>query len=245
MNKRFIAIISLVVVLVAVILTVVIVDNKKEIYVDKDGVEHWVYVDDYGHTALNEYGEVLVYMTDANGRRQKDENGEYLMGGVEFPSQIIDGNTFETPDYRITMPKEWELQEDGVFRHKKNEDIQLRISKTGIREAEYIDDYMEEYGELYKDVIEIVEKMSLRDDTITYGGCTITKKNIDCRTVEYKIAQEDKEKIDTYIMEIYYVQEGKVFKIEFRCENGSYDTIITTEQILDLLNSNFATKLYK
>jgi hypothetical protein len=33
MKKRFIAIISLVVVLVAVILTVVIVDNKKEIYI--------------------------------------------------------------------------------------------------------------------------------------------------------------------------------------------------------------------
>lgn len=238
MQKRFIAIISLVVVLVAVILTVVIVDNKKEIYVDKDGIEHWIYRNDSDMTLLNENGDIVIYITDLNGKRQKDENGEFVTGAIDFPEQIINGNTLETPDYRIKMPKDWKLDNDGEFTLKKNEDVQLRVHKIGKISEDSLTDFISQRKESYENLFKDYFEGSV-EPTITNGQATITSKKIQCYTLECKQMSEDNSTVETYQIELFYENNREVFQIIYLCENGSYDESI---DILGLLHTNFTAK---
>ena len=240
MNKRIIAIICLAVLLVSVILAVIIVDNKKEIYVDEAGIEHWIYRNEVDHTVLNEYGDIVVYATDTNGKRQKDENGEYVTGAIEFPEMLIDGNTLETPDYRLTLSKEWKLSEDGVFTRKKNEDIKLFINEINVGDKEL--------NEFYNDRLEASKKIleeHFKDQTqpiITSGVATITSKQLYCYTTELKQMSEDGSTVENYAFEIFYENNGKVFQISYSCENGSYDEAIS---VVEIIHASLTTKTTK
>ena len=237
MKKRFIAIISLVVVLVAVILTIVIVDNKKEIYVDKDGIEHWIYKNNSDMTILNENGDIVIYATDLNGKRQKDENGEYITGAIDFPEQIINGNTLETPDYRITMPRDWKLSADGEITLKKNEDVRLTINKIGDIGDKSLNEFFEERVNVYKEHYE--KYVENKNPNFSTGLATITAKRIECHTFEFKQMSEDGNNIDRFVLELFFVNDGEVFQITYVCENGSYDENI---DIIGLLHTNLTTK---
>lgn len=233
MQKRFIAIISLVVVLVSVVLAVVIVDNKKEIYVDEAGVEHWIYRNDDGHTVLNGAGDIVVYATDANGRRQKDENGEYVTAGIEFPSQVISDNTLETPDYRLTLPKDWKLQDDGQFVLKDNKDISISILNMGeIENTDTLDTLFEEELEMTKKLMSVLNK-EYPESVLSTGFGVVTMREIEGRSIEYKMMKEKDGEIVYYANTFYFVFNNQFFQINIACENGSYDESIDFFKIVD------------
>ena len=241
MKKRFIAIISLVVVLVAVILAVVIVNNKKEIYVDKDGVEHWIYRNDSGHTVLNEYGDIVIYATDTDGKRQKDENGEYATGAIKFPELMINDNTIETPDYRLEMSKEWKISDNGVCTRKNNENIQLHIVKIGDIGDQNITEFFNKRVDSYHEYFKENPQGSV-EPTITTGIAILTAKKLQCNTMEIKQMSEDGSTIEIYQLDLFYENNGEVFNISYVCKNGSYSEDIN---IVEILHSSLSAKTTK
>ena len=243
MEKKIIAIVvALVVVVTAIIVTVVVSNNTKEVYVDEDGVAHWLYKDEEGNTKLNADGDIVVYALDENGKRQKDENGEYIMASIDFPRKVISGNTLETPDYKLTLPKEWKLKQSGIFVLEENENVKISVDVTDLESVMSVDTYIEEMlnveggDELIKNLKEKYPKFERN-----IGQCVITLKNLDCRMVEYKLGKEEN-KTEYYVLGIYFTRGEKVYQISLTCFDSTYEEYAKDIDLVSLANMNFVAK---
>lgn len=75
-----------------------------------------------GGLKRDEAGNLIVLVTDENGRNVKGENGEYETNPVAIDHALVIGNTIEMPEYSIKIPNGWSnsvsfeslvLQRDG------------------------------------------------------------------------------------------------------------------------------------
>lgn len=241
MEKKIIAIVvALVLVVTAVIVAVVISNNQREYIVDDDGVAHWIYKNEEGSTVLNDKGEIVVYAVDRNGKRQKDENGEYVTAAIDFPRKLIEGNTLETPDYKLSLPEEWELRPSGIFVLKENENVKIKVNVLEQEAATPIDTYFEN---LYKDSDEYIA--GLKEEYPIFeektSGCTITLKKLDCRVIEYRLAKEEG-KTDLYTYGIYFSRGTQIYHIGLTYLNGSYEEYGKDIDLISLADANFVVK---
>lgn len=243
MEKKFIAIVvAFVILITSVAVGIVVYVNRKDLYVDPDGVEHWLVKDDEGNTVLNGEGDLVVYATDEKGKRQKDENGEYVTAAVDFPEKVIDGNTLETPDYRLTMPKTWELNEDGIFELKKNNKITLQVNKFELERVTPIDEYVKqsqeesnEFVDALKDVFPVFETKE--------ESAVITMKKLDCRIYETKMGK-DKDNVEIYSLAVNFTRGLEAYQITLTCSDGSYKDLDKELNLVGILDANFVVKDY-
>lgn len=226
MEKKIIAI-SLVVVLM---LTVFVGCTKGEKYIDADGNEHLLVLDEEGNTMLNDNGYVIVYATEADGDIKKDKDGEPMTALIDFPETVIRGNTLETPDYKLTLPDTWELKENGDFVYKENNNISISILK--MQELGVDDDltslYLEEVdkSKLFIDAI----KTEYPDAEIITGEETIiTMKNIKTRNIECRIY--DDKNIMYYANTYYFVYGKNLYQINIVFEDMSYNETLDIKHI--------------
>ncbi len=233
MNKRIIA----VALALVIIVTCFAACKRGEKYIDANGIEHYLLIED-GSTKLDKNGNMVAYATEANGKIQKDEDGEPILVGVPFPEMVVDGNTLQTPDYKITLSKEWELQENGEFIRKENENIRLKFNKIGNMGEKSVDAYINDCLELYDFFLEDYKK-EYPESTYQIGMGTITKRLIECRTIEFKQMKEAEGIVETYAYEIYFKFKDEIFQISYTCKNGSYDESF---KIIDVIDANLALK---
>lgn len=100
--------------------------KKYLVYTDADGITHPVLTDAEGNTMLNEYGQIVVGVTEKNGKLVTDANGEYETRAILFPSSIANGNVFETPHFKMTVPeKQWYFEDTTLY--KKDSEIRMDI----------------------------------------------------------------------------------------------------------------------
>ncbi len=242
MEKKIIAVaLAFVVVITAVIVGVVVNNNKRENFIDDDGVGHWLYKDKEGNTKLNDDGEIVVYALDENGKRQKNKNGDYIMGAIDFPDKVINGNTLETPDFKMTMPKEWKLKDSGMFVLKDNSDVQVAVSVTELEETITIDEYITELLDGGDEVIATLKEKYPKFER-NIGSGVMTLKKHDCRIVEYKLAKEEG-KTEYYIYGIYFIQGEKLYNISLTCFDNSYDEYAKDIDLMAIADMSFSTKV--
>ncbi len=236
---KYIAIAFIVVVL-AVAIGVAISVNKKEVYVDEDGIKHWLVKDKEGNTVLNEDGDIVVYALDEKGKRQKDKNGEYITGTIDFPQKLVKGNTFETPEYVLTMPEDWNLKSNGIFTLKKNNNVQVKVDIFELEEVTKIDSYIEDMlknGDEFLNALK--EKYPKLEQNV--GECVITDKKLDCRTVEHKLAVEEGV-TEYYVYSIYFVYGEKVYEISLTCFGSTYEVFAKDIDLVGIADANFVVK---
>lgn len=101
--------------------------KKYLVYTDKDGVKHALLTDAEGNTMVNAFGQLVVGVTDKNGKLSKDADGNYETRAVEFPSSISNGNVYETANFKWEVPKNlWYFDENTLY--KKDSEINIAIS---------------------------------------------------------------------------------------------------------------------
>ena len=101
--------------------------KKYLVYTDQDGVEHPVLTDAEGNTMVNEYGQIVIGVTDARGHLVTDENGENETRAVVFPSSISGKNVYETPNFKWEVPEKiWYFDGDKLL--KKDSAVYADIS---------------------------------------------------------------------------------------------------------------------
>lgn len=231
--------IAVVVILVAIVAVVAIMRNSPEKYVDEDGNEHLLYIDEEGNTVLTDEGRVVVYATDVDGDIIEDDDGEPMTNAIDFPQFVVNENVLETPYYKMTMPEGWDLQEDGVYVYNENEDITFEIVALG----EYTDDvsaYMNTRKDTTDALIEGI-KPNFPASTATQEPCTITIKKIICRREEIKIAKSETD-VYSYTNSVFFIYNGNLYKAVIACEENSYDTLQEDFDLVSLLNVGLAMK---
>ncbi len=60
-----------------------------------------------GGLQRDEAGNIIVLVTDHNGKNVKGENGEYETKAVKLDHALVIGNKIECADYAITIPNGW------------------------------------------------------------------------------------------------------------------------------------------
>lgn len=110
-----------------ILMTFAACGKKYLVYTDQDGVEHPVLTDAEGNTMVNEYGQIVIGVTDARGHLVTDENGENETRAVVFPSSISGKNVYETPNFKWEVPEKiWYFDGDKLL--KKDSAVYADIS---------------------------------------------------------------------------------------------------------------------
>lgn len=118
--------------------------KKYLLYTDSDGVTHPLLTDEDGSTMLNEYGQIIVGVTDERGKLVTDKDGANETRAVVFPSSLSSGNVFETPDFKLTLPEDiW--MTDGNTIYKKDSEIHISVNSNnhGVSLAETMEQNVE------------------------------------------------------------------------------------------------------
>lgn len=234
MEKKIIAI-ALVLIVIATCFTAC---KKGEKYIDKDGYEHLLCLDEEGNTILNDEGKLVVYITEPDGKIREDEDGEPMTGYVAFPEQVIKGNTLETPDYKMTLSDEWKLQEDGEFVRKDNEKISIEIIKMGTPTKKGLKELFNEEEKLSDEVVKVFEKEFPVIKKHTDSGM-FSLKQIEYCMLEYKMSKEENGPVIYYSNAMYFVYNDQFYQANLSCEDGSYDEALN---LYDIINANLVMK---
>lgn len=227
MEKKIIAIVS-VVILLASVLTAC---GKVKTITLKEGQEYPLATDKEGNTIVNDDGNLVVYVTDENGKYVKDENGERQTNAVTFPEIIVNGSTLETSDYIMTFPKGWEIDDEGVARKKGKEKTFFIISNLGaLQNGKSFDAYFDEN----KPTTEIIEKIKEKNpsSTVSVESAVLTSKKLDCRICKTKIVNEE-ESVTVYTNVFYFMFNNELYKIESSSQDGGYDDKFDINSFID------------
>lgn len=235
MEKKIIAIISVAVLLASVFTAC----GKKKPMISVGDNEYPVATDSEGNTILNENGDVVIYVTDENGKYVKDDKGERETAAVTFPEMLVNDRTLETPYYRITMPEGWSIDSNGKITKDGNDKMHIKIYNFGeLEENETLDTYFNKQVEMTKGFTEAFQT-KYPDTSYNVAAGPITARQVDSRVLEFKVADNSGNVIG-FTQSIYYMSNDMLFKVEYSCNEGGYDSSVN---FVSLINDNLKIKV--
>lgn len=87
-----------------------------------------------GGLARDEAGNIIAYVTDANGKFEKDKNGEYETTPVDIDRPAVIGRRIEGPTYALTIPDGWSdkltYTDLDIIRNGTKDNIRLSVENN-------------------------------------------------------------------------------------------------------------------
>lgn len=229
MEKKIIAVISVVVLLASVLAACA----KKPTITGDNGMEYAVVTDKEGNTVVNDEGEVIVYVTDEHGKYVKNENGERETNALPFPKTVLNGQTLETPDYVLTMPEGWTSDEYGKFtKDGTNGAVYVKVVNFGkLQKDQTAESFVNDDAARNKALFEKA-KDQIPDSLVEVRETTVTAAKAEA--FNEVIEAKDKDGNFIYHAEgIYFMHKGEMFKIEYICDGSAYDAAININEIMN------------
>lgn len=215
MQNKIIAVICVLLLLV----TLFAACGKKVIIEGKNGQEYIAVTDDEGNTVLNNAGDIIVYVTDENGKYVKDANGERQTNAVTFPDQVRGEHAIATPQYRLTMPDDWKMSNDGKFLRNNNENVTFEIGGMVVLNETRT---MSAYLQTQIDGMEYLKNNSEEFKNLTYEikNAELTASQLPCTIIEMKNADDSGNL--TMEQTLYYIQWGEnMVQASYLCMDAS------------------------
>ena len=185
-------------------------DDYFELATDADGV-----------TVVDEYGNLLWKVTDANGNDQTHP--------VSYPLFLVEGNKMACQQFTITCPKGWESTGSINFRmknEKENKSIEYSFYETTEKDYKTPDEMIAFLEEQFKPMVEEGTAKLTRTET-RVAGRDATKLTIEVNN-----------KGESSYMEIYYV-ENKNGHMCFTCFCDYEDKGFNFKAILDTIEYRY------
>lgn len=232
MNNKIIAVICVVLMLA----TVLAACGKKVIIKGKNGQEYVAATDADGSTILNDEGNIIIYVTDENGRYVKDANGERQTNAITFPDKILGERTIATPQYRLTMPEDWALNAEDIFIRNNNENITFEIGEViPLSESRTLQAYLDSQissMDYLKANLDEYKNMSYALDTTE-----ITESKLPCTVIEMQLTDDNGTK--TAEQMLYYIVWGDyLVQASYCCRDtgalGSFDAFAYLNENLEI-----------
>ncbi len=181
-------------------------------YIDDDKYEF--VTDENGNKVLDENGEFIVYVTDENGKFVTNESGERVTQNQLFEAYSKE-NVIEDYGYKIDLPDGWEItDEKGVFFNKeKNDTVSVNVVDKTYQEY-YFDNY-----EMYTGLASLENvKVTWEDDVTVLGE--------ECKgTVRFTMEVDGKMNV------MYFFKNGNnTYKILYESSNAA-TAIADSEEI--------------
>lgn len=203
----------------------------KVIVTGDNGIEYEAVTDEEGNTVVNEDGEILVYVTDGDGDYIEDANGEPQTNVIDFPSVIAGDGIVETPYYTLTVPEGWTAEDDGRLVRDDNGSTYIQITRLGEAGGVTPQAYVEARQGMIDGVVSQLQA-DYPDTAVTYASHAFTAQQLDSYVAELRAPQSDGTMF-YYAMNIYFVYDGYLYKVDYICSNGSYDATFDALAVLD------------
>lgn len=160
MSKKIIAILA-----VATILFVCIFascQKKNEAYKDAGDID--AITNENGEFELAEDGQYLVYVTDEDGKKVTDKNGEYETEVQQFIPTIKKG-VIEDYGFKLKIPSGWKTTEEGnVFARGSDEKVEIKLVK------ELYEPYFKRADTFFSGIFKEGVKGSIKEDAALVEG---------------------------------------------------------------------------
>ena len=186
-----------------------------------------------GHAAVTEAdggvkrddaGNLIVLVTDENGRQVKDENGEYQTNPVAIDHALIVGNTIEMPEYSIQMPNGWSnltSYEELIIQKDGTSDV-LKIS--------VIKD--ESYAEILKQRNSVINLAKSNFENVVTESKAVTIGETEGTLFSAYVP--DANGAQVYMCYIVFEHNTDVYSCMF---NSNTDASATVPEIVEILNT--------
>lgn len=154
MTKKFIAILTIATILFVCVFASC--EKKDGPYTDADDID--AITNENGEFELAEDGQYLVYVTDEDGKKVTDKNGEYETEVQQFVPTIKKG-VIEDYGFKLKIPDGWKITEEGnVFSRGSDETVEVRLVKKTY------DEYYGQSKKIFDALAEEDIKCSIKED---------------------------------------------------------------------------------
>ncbi len=139
-------------------------EEPKKVYLEGD--EYPFLTDENGNRLLDENGEFIVYQTNEDGSYKRDEKGDRLTVPQAFEA-YSEGNKIEDYGYAINLPKGWKATDTFAYfeNAKTGESMQIDVIKSSTYQENY-----ETAQFLYENSHKMEEYKCYFEDNITSLG---------------------------------------------------------------------------
>lgn len=154
MTKKLIAILTIATILFVCVFASC--EKQKGPYTQADDID--AITNENGEFELAEDGQYLVYVTDEDGKKVTDKNGEYETEVQQFTPTIKKG-VIEDYGFKLKVPDGWKITEEGnVFSRGSDETVEVRLVK------ELYDSYYERADKFFGGIFAEGIKGSIEED---------------------------------------------------------------------------------
>lgn len=77
---------------------------SSDMFTANDGNSYIIVRDEEGGIVINDNDKLRVYTVNENGKKQKDDSGNYITEYIDFNGQVVIGNTVETQEMTYRLP---------------------------------------------------------------------------------------------------------------------------------------------
>lgn len=197
-------------------------------YTDKDGKSYDIVYDENGNFVTND-NKLQVYLLSDNGKRIKDESGEYRTEFIEFNGQITDGHHVQTKELEFTLPSGFTQSYDTGLLFL-NDDIGAQIYISVLADA----DIEQQYKLIESNCSQLQE--SYGSDRFSYDiyDLKTSKSNVSVRAFKLICTSSDYPKTDYYY---YFNVNDRIYLV-----NASVTTDFVKKVKFDSFAKSFVFK---
>lgn len=203
MSKKIIAILTIVTILFVCIFAAC----EKEDGVYTDTKDFNLVTDENGEKILAEDGQLLVYVTDENGKYVTEESGEKVTQRQQF-QPIEENGVVEDYGFKLTIPDGWKTTDEfGIF-VRDDEKLSCQISIVKYFYDDYYDMNLRTYNQFDAADIDVTWEEDIDFGEEYKDVCRFTMKSEEGISILY-----------------FFENSGNVYKILFSGED--FDTIVS------------------
>lgn len=186
--------------------------KKYLVITDEEGYTHYAVTNENGNTVINSDGNIAVFNTDKNGDAVTNNDGSLYTEGVTFPAAVVNGNYFETADFRWEFSDEWNLAPNQITK----KDSSLRVTLYTEQDMNY-DDLMEKV----RKGVEILgdegrEAMQVTETPVEVPGIVQASK--------ISVTAEAEDGSGTYHQTYYFSIRNTAYTIQVVCDLAEKET---------------------
>ncbi len=190
--------------------------NKNGTYTDPNtGNVHILVTDEEGNKQFDENGDLLVYATDSDGNLVTNNDGEPETLIQAFVGQFEDGGAVEAFSYKITLPDGWKTVKD-TFDAYENKSKGVTADLTIVKY--FYGDYYYRNLEVYEQLVGVEgATVTWEDDITIFDGAE--------KATRFSLLTEEGASV------LYFFENsGNVYKLLFESDSASDTIIADTEE---------------
>ncbi|MCI5841537.1 MAG: hypothetical protein MRZ96_06620 [Clostridium sp.] len=155
-----------------------------------------------GGAARDDAGNLVVLVTDKNGKNVKGDNGEYQTDAIALDHAVVIGNRIECPNYSIAIPSGWSdsMSYSDLILKKDNSEDQIKLMSSSGKKLSAV----------MQDTSKLIDAVKSKFSDCVYTNKQVTVNGGEATLISVYVPNNSSGTA-TYIGYIFYEHGGTVY----------------------------------